>query len=309
MITPGIVVAALIVILVVMAFLRCVRIVPQADQWIVERLGKYHSTLNPGLNILIPFVDSVAYRMSAKDQMFEVKGIEGITRDNATVGVNAICFIRIADPAKAAYGVDSYSSAVHNLVMTTIRNAVGGMNLDDTLSNRDQLAITLRANMEEQMSDWGLILKAVDIQDITPSDSMRKSMEQQAAAERERKATETRAEGNKNAAIREAEGKKQAMILDAEAKLESSRREAEALETLAAGQRKATAQLAEALSGNGGHEAMTFQLANNYVSAFATLASSENSKVVAMPADIAQSVGGLLNAGVLMGLSQESGKK
>ncbi|KYP92813.1 SPFH domain-containing protein [Rosenbergiella epipactidis] len=305
-ITPGIIVAILLVVLVIVTFLKCVRIVPQADQWIVERLGKYHTTLNPGLNILIPFIDAVAYRMSAKDQMFEVKGIEGITRDNATVGVNAICFIRIADPAKAAYGVDSYSAAVQNLVMTTIRNAVGGMNLDDTLSNRDQLAVTLRANMEEQMSDWGLILKAVDIQDITPSESMRKSMEQQAAAERERKATETRAEGNKNAAIREAEGKKQAMILEAEAKLESSRREAEALETLAEGQRKATSQLSQALAETGGEKAMTFQLANNYVTSLSTLAASDNSKVVAIPADLAQSVGGLLNAGVLMGVSQET---
>jgi len=294
-ITPGIIVAILLVVLVIVTFLKCVRIVPQADQWIVERLGKYHTTLNPGLNILIPFIDAVAYRMSAKDQMFEVKGIEGITRDNATVGVNAICFIRIADPAKAAYGVDSYSAAVQNLVMTTIRNAVGGMNLDDTLSNRDQLAVTLRANMEEQMSDWGLILKAVDIQDITPSESMRKSMEQQAAAERERKASETRAEG-----------KKQAMILEAEAKLESSRREAEALETLAEGQRKATSQLSQALAETGGEKAMTFQLANNYVTSLSTLAASDNSKVVAIPADLAQSVGGLLNAGVLMGVSQET---
>lgn len=302
---PGIFVAVLVVILLAVAFVKCVRIVPQANQWIVERLGKYHATLNPGLNILVPFVDSVAYKMSAKDQMFEVKGIEGITRDNATVGVNAICFIRIADPEKAAYGVDSYSAAVQNLVMTTIRNAVGGMNLDDTLSNRDRLAVTLRANMEEQMNDWGLIIKTVDIQDITPSDSMRKSMEQQAAAERERKATETRAEGNKNAAIREAEGKKQAMILDAEAKLEASRRDAEALNTLAEGQRKATEQLAAALQQSEGKSAMTFQLANNYVQALSELSKSNNAKVVAIPADLAQSVGGLLNAGVLMGVGNE----
>lgn len=301
----GIFVLLLVIIFLVITFVKCVRIVPQADQWVVERLGKYHTTLNPGLNILVPFVDVVAYRMSAKDQMFEVKGIEGITRDNATVGVNAICFIRIADPTKAAYGVDSYSSAVQNLVMTTIRNAVGGMNLDDTLSNRDQLAITLRANMEEQMDDWGLIIKTVDIQDITPSSSMRTSMEQQAAAERERKATETRAEGNKNAAIREAEGKKQAAILQAEAKLEASKREAEALETLAAGQRNATAQLAQALSADKGHEAMSFQLANNYVSTLGQLSASNNSKVVAMPADLAQSVGGLLNAGMLIATGSE----
>jgi regulator of protease activity HflC (stomatin/prohibitin superfamily) len=303
---PGMFVAILVVVLVGITFFKCVRIVPQADQWIVERLGKYHATLNPGLNILIPFIDVVAYRMSAKDQLFEVKGIEGITRDNATVGVNAICFIRVADPAKAAYGVDSYRSAVQNLVMTTIRNAVGGMNLDDTLSNRDQLAITLRANMEEQMSDWGLIIRTVDIQDITPSPSMRASMEQQAAAERERKATETRAEGNKNAAIREAEGKKQAMILDAEAKLEASRREAEALETLASGQRNASQQLAKALQDQGGHDAMSFQLANNYVKALAELSASENSKIIAMPADLAQSVGGLVNAGLLIGSGSQA---
>ncbi|OLP73677.1 Protein QmcA, partial [Symbiodinium microadriaticum] len=196
-------------------------LIGEADQWVVERLGKYHTTLNPGLNILIPFLDNIAYRMSAKDQMIEVKGIEAITKDNAMTQVNAICFIRVADPKKAAYGVDNFNTAVRNLVMTTIRNAVGGMELDETLTNRDELAARLRQSMDVQMVDWGLSLRTVDIQDITPSDSMLKSMEKQAAAVRERKATEELAAGNKNAAIMEAQGKKEAMILDAEAKQQS----------------------------------------------------------------------------------------
>ncbi|WP_265511367.1 SPFH domain-containing protein [Providencia rustigianii] len=287
---------------------QCVRIVPQADQWVVERLGKYHTTLNPGLNILIPFLDNVAYRMSAKDQMIEVKGIEAITKDNAMTKVNAICFIRVADPKKAVYGVDNFNTAVRNLVMTTIRNAVGGMELDETLTNRDQLAAKLRSNMDVQMEDWGLMLRTVDIQDITPSDSMLKSMEKQAAAVRERKATEELAAGNKNAAIMEAEGKKESLILDAEAKQESAIREATALETLANGQFKASSKLAEALTIEGGREAMSFQLANNYIQTLSNLATSPNAKVVAMPADLAQSVGGLINAGSLMSVGSAVSK-
>lgn len=287
---------------------QCVRIVPQADQWVVERLGKFHTTLNPGLNILIPFLDNVAYRMSAKDQMIDVKGIEAITKDNAMTQVNAICFIRVADPKKAAYGVENFNSAVRNLVMTTIRNAVGGMELDDTLSNRDQLAAKLRANMNVQMEDWGLMLRTVDIQDITPSESMLKSMEKQAAAVRERKAIEELAAGNKNAAIMEAQGKKEAMILDAEAKQESAVREANALETLANGQFKASSKLAEVLSVEGGPKALTFQLANNYIQALSELSSSPNTKVVAMPADLAQSIGGFINAGTLLSVGTEATK-
>ncbi|ERT11025.1 SPFH domain-containing protein [Photorhabdus temperata] len=132
---------------------KCVLIVPEADQWIIERLGKFHTVLSLGLNILIPFLDVVAYKMSAKDQRVEIKNIDGITRDNAVVRVNAICFIRIADPQRATYGVENYLLAMKNLVVTTIRNAVGGMELDETLSNRDQLAIKLRVSMEEQMTD------------------------------------------------------------------------------------------------------------------------------------------------------------
>lgn len=192
--------------------------------------------------------------------------------------------------------------------MTTIRNAVGGMELDETLTNRDQLAAKLRSNMDVQMEDWGLMLRTVDIQDITPSDSMLKSMEKQAAAVRERKATEELAAGNKNAAIMEAEGKKESLILDAEAKQESAIREATALETLANGQFKASSKLAEALTIEGGREAMSFQLANNYIQTLSNLTTSPNAKVVAMPADLAQSVGGLINAGSLMSVGSAVSK-
>ncbi|MEQ5736206.1 SPFH domain-containing protein [Providencia alcalifaciens] len=304
----GLISLAVVVVFLGITLYQCVRIVPQADQWVVERLGKYHTTLNPGLNILIPFLDNIAYRMSAKDQMIEVKGIEAITKDNAMTQVNAICFIRVADPKKAAYGVDNFNTAVRNLVMTTIRNAVGGMELDETLTNRDELAARLRQSMDVQMVDWGLSLRTVDIQDITPSDSMLKSMEKQAAAVRERKATEELAAGNKNAAIMEAQGKKEAMILDAEAKQQSAVREATALETLANGQFKASSKLAEALTIEGGREAMSFQLANNYIETLSVLATSPNAKVVAMPADLAQSFGGLINAGSLMSVGSAVSK-
>ncbi len=289
------------IIVVLVTLYKCVRIVPQGQQWIVERLGKYRITLNAGLNVLIPYLDQVAYKLSTKDQLFDIPTQEVITRDNAIVKVNAICFVKIADPQKAAYGVEDFEIATINLGMTSLRATIGKMELDESLSSRDVIKAELLSSMSEQMTDWGLILRSIEIQDINPSSSMQVAMEQQAAAERERKAIETRAAGNKRAAILEAEGVKQSTILKAEAEQEAAVRQAAAAISLAEGTKKANLLLAQSLSEPGGQPALSFQLGSRYVDALAALSASNNSKIIALPAELAQSVGGMINAGVALG--------
>lgn len=285
---------------VIVTLYKGIRIVPQGQQWIVERLGKYRATLGAGLNIVIPYIDNVAYKLSNKDQLFNVPSQDVITRDNAVVSVNAICFVKIADPQKASYGVENYQLATINLGMTSLRATIGKMDLDESLSSRDVIKTELLNVMSDQLTDWGLILRSIEIQDIAPSPSMQSAMEQQAAAERERKAIETRAAGNKQAAILEAEGVKQATILKAEAEQEAAHRQAAAAISLAEGTKQANQLLAESLNETGGQAALNFQLATRYVDALSAVSTSSNAKVIAMPAELAQSVGGLLNAGILL---------
>ena len=170
-----------------------VKLVPQGSKWVVQRLGKYHSTLNPGLNLLIPFVDNVAYRVTTKDIVLDIPSQEVITRDNAVIIANAVAYINILMPEKAVYGVENYSFAIQNLVQTSLRSIIGELDLDQALSSRDQIKAKLKAMISDDIADWGITLKTVEIQDINPSDTMQAAMEEQAAAERQRRATVTRA--------------------------------------------------------------------------------------------------------------------
>src|SRR5687768_5093076 len=216
-----IVVIAILIFAVVTVW-KGVRIVPQGEEWIVERLGKFNATLTPGLSIIVPYIDKVAYKVITKDIILDVPQQEVITRDNAVIITNAIAFIKVTDPIKAVYGIVDFAEAIRNLVQTTLRSITGEMDLDQALSSRDKIKVRLKESISDEAIDWGLTVKSVEIQDIKPSDSMVKSMELQAAAERERKAVVTRADGAK-----------QAMILEDEGRLESAKRDAVAQVTLA----------------------------------------------------------------------------
>ncbi|MDR2881267.1 MAG: paraslipin, partial [Azoarcus sp.] len=191
----GFIVTVAILVLAFITISKGIRIVPQGTEWIVERLGKYHSTLLPGLNFLIPYLDKVPYKLVTKDIILDVQQQEVITRDNAVIFINAVAFIKITNPVKAVYGVTNFSEAIRNLIMTTLRSITGEMELDEALSSRDKIKARLRESISDEAIDWGLTVKSVEIQDIKPSASMQKAMEMQAAAERERKAMVTRAEG------------------------------------------------------------------------------------------------------------------
>jgi len=273
------VVALLVFAIVTLA--KGVRIVPQGTEWIVERLGKYSSTLHPGLNIIIPYLDKVAYKLVTKDIILDVQEQEVITRDNAVILINAIAFIKITDPIKAVYGVTDFSEAIRNMIMTTLRSIAGDMDLDEALSSRDKIKARLRESIADEAIDWGLTVKSVEIQDIKPSESMVKAMEAQASAERERKAMVTKSEGTKQSAI-----------LQAEARLEAARRDAEAQITLAEASAESIRRVAAAI---GNQDApMRYMLGERYLSAMGKLVDSTNAKTIVLPADIQEALRGVL---------------
>ena len=284
----GTVIAIAILLLALITVAKGIRIVPQGEEWIVERLGKYQCTLRPGLNFLIPYLDRVPYKLVTKDLILDVQEQEVITRDNAVILTNAIAFIKITDPVKAVYGVTNFSEAIRNLIMTTLRSIVGEMELDEALSSRDKIKARLRESIADEAIDWGLTVKSVEIQDIKPSPSMQKAMEMQAAAERERKAMVTRAEGLKQSAI-----------LEAEARLESARRDADAQVTLADASAEAIRRVAASLGAETGP--MFYLLGEKYISAVQKLSVSENAKVVLLPADLQSTLNGLIGKAVRPG--------
>ena len=193
----SLIVIAVFFILVLVTITMGVRIVPQGSKHVVQRLGKYHRTLPPGLNIIIPYIDIVAYKVTTKDIVLDIPSQDVITRDNAVIIVNAVAYINIISPEKSVYGVEDYRLAIQNLVQTSLRSIVGEMALDDALSSRDQIKAKLKAAISDDIADWGITIKTVEIQDINPSKTMQTAMEEQAAAERQRRATVTRADGEK----------------------------------------------------------------------------------------------------------------
>lgn len=279
---PTLYIAAAVAFLFILTIFLGVRLVPQGNKFVVQRLGKYHSTLGPGLNIIIPYFDTVAYKVTTKDIVLDIPSQEVITRDNAVIIANAVAYINIVSPEKAVYGVEDYTLAIQNLVQTSLRSIVGEMDLDDALSSRDQIKTRLKSAISDDISDWGITMKTVEIQDINPSNTMQKAMEEQASAERERRATVTRAEGEKTAAILEADGR-----------LEASKRDAQAQIVLAEASKQAISKVTEALQGN--ELPAMFLLGQKYVESIEEMAKSDNGKMVVLPADIPAAVRGIMS--------------
>ncbi len=277
------VVVAVFVVLVIITIGLGVRIVPQGFKHVVQRLGKYHTTLGPGLNIIVPYIDSVAYRVTTKDIVLDIPSQQVITRDNAVIIANAVAYINIIAPEKAVYGVEDYALAIRTLVQTSLRAIVGEMDLDDALSSRDQIKARLKTAISDDIADWGITLKTVEIQDINPSQTMQKAMEEQAAAERQRRATVTRAEGEKTAAILEAEGR-----------LEASRRDAQAQVLLAEASQMAIDKVSQAIRDQ--ELPAVYLLGEKYIEAVRQLSGSQNSKIVVLPADLPAAVRGIMSA-------------
>jgi regulator of protease activity HflC (stomatin/prohibitin superfamily) len=271
----------ILAIAVIVTLYKGINIVPQGEEWVVERLGKFSRTLSPGLNIIIPYIEAIRQRITTRDIILDIPQQEVITRDNAVILTNAVTFIRVTNPRDALYGIEDFRLAIQQLVMTTLRSILGEMTLDEALSNRDQIKTRLKDQIVDDVADWGVTVKSVEIQDIAPSQSMQASMERQAAAERERRAIETTAEGNKNAAILEADGK-----------LEAAKREAQAQIALA----NASAEAIRMISDNIQDKELPamFLLGDRYINSLEQISKSENSKFVIYPADLQGAIKGML---------------
>ncbi|MGB2259954.1 MAG: SPFH domain-containing protein [Porticoccaceae bacterium] len=278
----GTFVVVAVLILVVVTLFKGIRLVPQGSKWVVQRLGKFHKSLSPGLNLIIPYIDDVSFKATTKDIVLDIPSQEVITLDNVVIIANAVAYINIISPERAVYGVEDYELAIRTLVQTSLRSIVGEMTLDDALSSRDQIKAKLKDSISDDIADWGITLKTVEIQDINPSGTMQQAMEEQAAAERQRRATVTRADGEKTAAILEADGR-----------LEASRRDAEAQVVLAEATKEALTKVNDAIQDK--ELPAMYLLGEQYIDAMKTLSDSPNAKLVVLPADIPAAVRGIMN--------------
>jgi regulator of protease activity HflC (stomatin/prohibitin superfamily) len=279
----NIIVSSIVFLVILLTIFKGVKLVPQGSKWVIQRLGKYQSSLSPGLNIVIPYVDAVAFKATTKDIVLEIPSQEVITRDNVVIVANAVAYINIISPEKALYGVEDYELAIRTLVQTSLRSIVGEMSLDDALSSREKIKANLKLTISDDIAEWGITLKSVEIQDIQPSETMQVAMEEQAAAERQRRATVTRADGEKSA-----------MILEADGRLEASRRDAEAKVVLAEASKSALTKVSDAIQDK--ELPAMYLLGEKYIEAIDNMSKSTNSKLVILPADIPAAVRGIMNS-------------
>src|SRR5215813_6882163 len=284
-------VLALVVVALVLVFAG-VKTVTQGTNWTIERFGRYTKTLSPGLHLIIPFIDIVGRKMNMQENVLDIPGQKVITKDNATVQVDAVAFYQVIDAARAAYEVQNLQLAITNLALTNIRSVIGNMALDEVLSRRNEINDTLLAVIDQATNPWGVKVLRVELKDIAPPEDLVAAMARQMKAEREKRATILEAEGVRESSIKRAEGEKQSAILTAEGKREAAFREAEARERLAQAEAKATMVVAEAIAGNG-TQAINYFLGTKYVEALQQLSTAPNQKVILMPLEAANVIGAI----------------
>mgnify|MGYP003583567963 CR=1 FL=1 len=290
--TLGTLLAVVVLFAGVVILFKTVRMVPQGYEWTVERFGKYTHTMDPGLHFLIPIVYGVGRKINMMEQVMEVPSQDVITKDNAVVKVDGIVYFQVLDAAKAAYEVATLEIAILNLVMTNIRTAIGSLDLDESLSKRDEINAKVLVAVDQATHPWGLKVNRIELKDIQPPRDLVDSMARQMKAEREKRANILEAEGFRQAAILKAEGEKQSVILEAEGNKEAAFREAEARERLAQAEAKATEVVSTAIA-QGNVQAINYFIAQKYIEAFKSLAEAPNQKFVMMPMESAGVIGSL----------------
>lgn len=286
------------VVFVILVLFAGIKTIPQGFNYTVERFGRYTRTLNPGLNLIVPFMDRIGARMNMMEQVLDVPTQEVITRDNASVAADAVAFYQVLNAPQAAYQVNNLETALLNLTMTNIRSVMGSMDLDELLSNRDAINDRLLKVVDEAASPWGIKITRVEIKDINPPNDLVDSMARQMKAEREKRAEVLEAEGSRNAQILRAEGAKQAAILEAEGTREAAFREAEARERLAQAEAKATQVVSEAIA-SGDVQAINYFIAQKYTEALTSIGTAKNQKVVLMPMEATSLIGSLGGIGAI----------
>jgi regulator of protease activity HflC (stomatin/prohibitin superfamily) len=268
------------------------KIVPQGQEYTVERLGRYTRTLYPGFHVIIPMIDRLGAKLNMMEQVMDVPSQEIITRDNAMVGVDGVVFFQIIDAAKAAYEVTNLDRAIMNMTMTNIRTVMGSMDLDELLSQREKINASLLSVVDEAAQNWGVKITRIEIKDITPPQDLVESMGRQMKAERDKRATVLEASGFREAEILRAEGQKQSQILEAEGEREAAFREAEARERLAEAEANATRMVSDAIAA-GDLNAINYFIAQNYTEALKEIGTSDNQKLLMLPIEATSLIGSL----------------
>jgi regulator of protease activity HflC (stomatin/prohibitin superfamily) len=281
---------AAMVVLAIFVMFSAVKVVPQGFEFTVERFGRYTKTIKPGLHLIVPFVDRVGRRMNMMEQVLDIPAQEVITRDNAQVSTDAVAFIQVMDAPAAAYEVANLTRAISNLSMTNIRTVIGSLDLDEVLSNRDDINERLLKVIDAATQPWGVKVTRVEIKDLEPPADITEAMARQMKAERLKRAEILTAEGEKQSAILRAEGEKQSAVLEAEGRREAAFRDAEAREREAEAEAKATQMVSNAIA-EGDVQAINYFVAQDYVKAFEKLAISPQQKTLILPADMSSLAG------------------
>lgn len=284
------VVSGLAAVAAIILLTSAFKFVPQGYNFTVERFGRYTKTLTPGLNTITPFLERVGRKMNMMETVLDVPQQEVITKDNAMVSCDAVVFIQVVDPVAAAYEVNNLHHAITNLSLTNIRTVVGSMDLDEVLSNRDDINARLLSVIDAATNPWGVKVTRIEIADLSPPADITEAMARQMKAERLKRAEILTAEGDKQSAILKAEGLKQSQILEAEGRREAAFRDAEAREREAEAEAKATAMVSQAIA-KGDVNAINYFLGQQYVDAFAKLATSPQQRTVIIPAEFSSILG------------------
>lgn len=295
---------AIVVALVVIFFFAGIKVVPQGQQWTVEHFGRYTKTLSPGLNLIIPFIERIGFRLSMMESVLDVPSQTVISKDNAAVTADGVVFYRIIDAAKAAYQVNDLTYAIVNLTVTNLRSVLGSMELDHMLSNREEINERLLTAVDLATAPWGIKVTRIEIRDLSMSPELQEAMNLQMTAERHRRAVVTKANGDKEAAILQAQGQREAQVLQAQGEKEAAFLSAEAREREALAEAKATSVVSKAIS-EGDVQALQYFLGIKYVEALQQIGEGDNSKLVLMPLEAAGVTGAV--AGITELLKQTRG--